>query len=57
MSDLLTTFGVEGSRVLVPFAGSGNSLLAASMNKMIPLGFDLTQAYKDSYVLAVDTIF
>jgi DNA modification methylase len=57
MSDLLTTFGVEGSRVLVPFAGSGNTLLAAAMNKMMPLGFDLTQAYKDSYVLAVDAIF
>jgi DNA modification methylase len=57
MSDLLTTFGVEGSRILVPFAGSGTTLISAAQNKMIPLGFDLTQAYKDSYILRVDTIF
>jgi site-specific DNA-methyltransferase (adenine-specific) len=57
MSDLLATFGVEGSRVLVPFAGSGNTLISAIQNKMFPIGFDLTQAYKDSYVIKVDAIF
>jgi len=57
MGDLLNTFGVEGSRVLVPFAGSGNTLISAIQNKMFPIGFDLTQAYKDSYVIKVDSMF
>lgn len=57
ISDILQTFGVEGSRVLVPFAGSGATLVSAAKNKMIPLGFDLTQAYKDSYILRVKEEF
>ena len=57
MSDILTTFGVEGSRVLVPFAGSGNTLISAIQSKMFPIGFDLTQAYKDSYIIKVDAMF
>ena len=50
---LLTTFLSAGSRVIVPFAGSGNTLLAASNCQMQALGFDLTQTYKDRYVVRV----
>ena len=49
--DILSTFVKENSRVLVPFAGSGSTLLAAAAEKMIAIGFDLNQGYKDRYVL------
>jgi len=39
--DLLYTFVMEGSNILVPFAGSGNSLLAAANIKCTALGYDL----------------
>jgi site-specific DNA-methyltransferase (adenine-specific) len=57
MVDILTTFTVPGARVLVPFAGSGITLISAFMNNMLPIGFDLTRAYKDGYVLRVNEIF
>ena len=50
MREILSTFCWEGSRVLVPFAGSGNTLIAAREEKMFSLGFDLSQAYKDAFV-------
>ncbi|RLC32196.1 MAG: hypothetical protein DRH37_01190 [Deltaproteobacteria bacterium] len=57
IEDILTTFAHENSRVLVPFAGSGNTLLAAAKNKMVPVGFELSKEYKDSYVLNAQEIF
>lgn len=57
MSDILTTFTTENSRVLVPFAGSGNTLISAAMNKMIPIGFDLSEQYREGYVIRVNEIF
>lgn len=57
IADVITTFGMEGSKVLVPFAGSGNTLIAAAMNSMIPLGYDLTGAYRNSYVIKTEQIF
>ena len=57
ITEVLTTFAFEGSKVLVPFAGSGNTLLAAAMNKMMPIGFDLTNEYRNSYVLKCEQLF
>ncbi len=53
IEDILNTFGDEGSRVLVPFLGSGNTLLAASNLNMKGFGYELTETYKDSYILRV----
>lgn len=53
MEELLRTFANPSSRILVPFAGSGNTLLAASNCQIQPLGFDLTSYYKDRYVIRV----
>jgi ParB/RepB/Spo0J family partition protein len=53
MQEILTTFTWESSRIIVPFAGSGNTLLAAHEEKMFPLGFDLGKEYKDSYVAKI----
>ena len=53
IEDVLSTFGWEGCRVCVPFAGSGNTLLAASNIGMTAVGTDLVAEYKDPYVLKV----
>ena len=53
MADILTTFAQPNANVLVPFAGSGNTLIAAAQNQMIPIGFDLTEEYYESYIIKV----
>jgi len=50
MEDILSTFCWESARVLVPYAGSGNTLLAANNQKMLPIGFDLAPEYKDGFI-------
>jgi len=50
---ILGTFVTGGSRIIVPFAGSGNTLLAASNLSLQAVGFDLTKIYKDRYVIKV----
>jgi site-specific DNA-methyltransferase (adenine-specific) len=50
MEDVLSTFAWEGARILVPFAGSGNTLRAAANLKMLPIGYDLSQEYRDAFV-------
>jgi site-specific DNA-methyltransferase (adenine-specific) len=57
ISEVITTFAFEGSKVLVPFAGSGNTLIAAALNKMMPIGYDLTEEYRNSYVLKCEKYF
>ena len=54
---LITLFAMEGAKVLVPFAGSGNTLLAAAMHKMLPIGYDLTAEYRNSFVLKAEKFF
>ena len=54
ITEVLHTFGIEGSRVLVPFLGSGNTLLAASNLQMSGFGFELTKEYKDSFIMKVN---
>ncbi|MBU2685938.1 MAG: site-specific DNA-methyltransferase [Gammaproteobacteria bacterium] len=55
MQDILTTFVPEGSKVVVPFAGSGNTILAAYESKMTAVGFDLGVEHKESYVARLVT--
>lgn len=51
MKDLLKTFARPGARIMVPFAGSGVTLAAAHQLGMTAFGFDLTKAYKDSFIV------
>jgi site-specific DNA-methyltransferase (adenine-specific) len=51
MEAILSNFLVPGQRVCCPFAGSGNSLIAAANLGALPFGFDLSQVFKDDYVL------
>lgn len=57
ISSVLTTFATEGARVLVPFAGSGNTLIAAAQNKMVPIGYDISQNFRESYLVRLMEIF
>jgi len=50
MQDILETFAVEGSMVLVPCLGSGATLLAASNAKMQAIGWDKSPDYRPAYV-------
>ena len=54
MDEILQTFARPGDRVLVPFAGSGKTLVAAWKLGMTPVGFDLAQQNKDSYILMME---
>lgn len=54
MKAILETFAEPGANVLVPFAGSGVTLIEAFKLGMKPVGFDLGQSYKDGFTLEVE---
>lgn len=51
MKDIYETFAFPGSRVLIPFLGSGVGIIAASELGMRPLGCELSKAYRDSFLV------
>lgn len=53
ISTILDTFTHAGSRVVVPFAGSGRTLIEAVKLNMIPIGFDLHDGYKEAFTIEV----
>lgn len=50
IEDILTTFVGPGSFVLVPFAGSGNTIRAAYNVGMKAIGYDLSGYYRPGYI-------
>lgn len=54
LQDILSIFAWPGARVLVPFLGSGNTLLAAANLNLNGFGFDLSKAYKEGFTLRVN---
>jgi len=54
IAEILNTFGRPNDHVMVPFAGSGNTIIAANILNMIGFGYDLTQDYKDKYLIRVE---
>ncbi len=53
IQEILQTFCTPGSRVLVPFLGSGTTLLAASTLQMSGIGYEISKEYKDRYIIKV----
>lgn len=54
MTDVLSVFAAPGSSIVVPFAGSGNTILAASNINCTAVGCDLSKVYRDAFVERVD---
>lgn len=52
-TEIYDTFAFPGSRVLIPFLGSGNGLISAHQLGMSPVGFELGKGYKDSFLVKV----
>lgn len=53
LQDILEIFAPSQSHILVPFLGSGNTLLAAANLGMTGFGFDLSSEYKAAYTRRV----
>lgn len=51
--EMYETFAFSGSRVLIPFLGSGNGLITAYQLGMTAIGFELGKGYKDSFLVKV----
>lgn len=52
-TDMYDTFAFPGSRILIPFLGSGNGLLSAHQLGMDALGYEKGKGYKDSFLVKV----
>ena len=50
MQDIISTFVPQGSRMLVPFLGSGNSLLAGANLGMDCFGFEKVESLKNAFI-------
>jgi site-specific DNA-methyltransferase (adenine-specific) len=55
MMEIYDTFAFPGSRILIPFLGSGSGLIAASKLGMAGVGFELSKGYRDSFLLRVNS--
>jgi site-specific DNA-methyltransferase (adenine-specific) len=55
MEDILSTFTGPGGFIVTPFAGSGNTILAACNLNCTAVGCDLTKEYKDAFMVRVDS--
>ena len=53
MKDIYETFAFPGSRILIPFGGSGSGLLAAHQVGMTGICYELSKAYRDSFLVKV----
>ena len=50
-TEIYNTFAFPGSRVLIPFLGSGNGIISANELGMSPVGFELSKGYRDSFLI------
>lgn len=53
MTDIFSTFVAPRSRILIPFAGSGNGLIAAHQLNMEAIGFDNEASFKNFFSVKV----
>ncbi len=57
MREILQTLAFPKYRILVPFLGSGNTLIAAYYESMSGWGYDLSQIHKDRFLARIDEQF
>ncbi len=53
-TDIIATFVPEGSHIVVPCCGSGNSMLGANNHLCSSVGFEINPARKDDYIIKVE---
>ena len=53
MKEIYQTFAFPGSRILIPFLGSGNGLIAADEVGMTGIGFEKSKGYRDSFLVKI----
>lgn len=53
MKEIYQTFAFPGSRILIPFLGSGSGLIAADEVGMAGVGFELGKGYRDSFLVKI----
>lgn len=56
IKEVLETFTNPNSNILVPFLGSGNTLIAAHLAKMKGIGYELSKPYRDSYLVKLERL-
>ena len=56
MKDVYDTFAFTGSRILIPFLGSGVGLIAADQLAMSPIGFELSSSYRNSFLVKLNNM-
>lgn len=57
ISEILNTFSFPNSKVIVPFAGSGVTLLASYLSKRTAIGADMSEEFKPGYISAIPGYF
>ena len=53
IQEILRAFVLPGARIIVPFLGSGNTIIAGYKEGMLPFGWDLSQEHKDGFLARV----
>lgn len=51
MADIFDTFSFDGASIMIPFLGSGNGILAAANSKRTAFGWDLSETYRNSFLV------
>jgi len=54
MTDIISTYVPEGSHVVVPCCGSGNTMLGANNHLCSSVGFEINKSMKDDFVIKVE---
>ena len=57
MEQIYRTFAFPGSRILIPFLGSGNGIIAAHNCGLQPIGFELSKTYRDAFLVKLSAIY
>ncbi len=53
IQELITVFTLASSQILVPFLGSGNTILAGANKCMTTVGFEKVRSYRESFIVNV----